>query len=207
MKLGLIGEKLGHSLSPEIHQKIFEKLGIDEEVAVFLVEDAVVDDEAVSLFRKFLEGFINGFRAAADDENSACASVVEALDDGAGGSAMAHDEDFLAFDIGRDLVERPRKSIIVSVVAVPFAVTDSNGIDGADGPGFGGYFIQEGHDVCLVRDGDIEAVHAFKEGFDGILQIHPGDRKQVVGAANAQFFKILGNYPSCISEEERKEQR
>ena len=28
MKLGLIGEKLGHSLSPEIHQKIFEKLGI-----------------------------------------------------------------------------------------------------------------------------------------------------------------------------------
>ena len=102
---------------------------------------------------------------------------------------MAHDEDFLAFDIGRDLVERPRKSIIVSVVAVPFAVTDSNGIDGADGPGFGGYFIQEGHDVCLVRDGDIEAVHAFKEGFDGILRIHPGDRKQVVGAANAQFSK------------------
>ena len=28
MKFGLIGEKLGHSLSPEIHQKIFEKLGI-----------------------------------------------------------------------------------------------------------------------------------------------------------------------------------
>ena len=28
MKLGLIGEKLGHSLSPEIHQKIFEKLCI-----------------------------------------------------------------------------------------------------------------------------------------------------------------------------------
>ena len=76
---------------------------------------------------------------------------------------MAHDEDFLAFDIGRDLVERPRKSIIVSVVAVPFAVMDSDGIDGADGPGFGGYFIQEGHDVCLVRDGDIEAVHAFKD--------------------------------------------
>lgn len=57
---------------------------------------------------------------------------------------MAHDEDFLAFDIGRDLVERPRKSIIVSVVAVPFAVMDSDGIDGADGPGFGDISSRKG---------------------------------------------------------------
>ena len=32
MKLGLIGEKLGHSLSPEIHQKIFEKLILDPKI-------------------------------------------------------------------------------------------------------------------------------------------------------------------------------
>ena len=28
MKLGLLGEVLGHSLSPVIHEKLFQKLGI-----------------------------------------------------------------------------------------------------------------------------------------------------------------------------------
>ena len=29
MKFGLLGAKLGHSLSPQIHQEVFRKLGID----------------------------------------------------------------------------------------------------------------------------------------------------------------------------------
>ena len=35
---GLLGEKLGHSLSPSIHKMIFEELGIDAGYNLFEVE-------------------------------------------------------------------------------------------------------------------------------------------------------------------------
>lgn len=38
-KYGLVGKKLGHSLSPEIHNYIFDKLGIEAEYSLYEIED------------------------------------------------------------------------------------------------------------------------------------------------------------------------
>lgn len=38
-KYGLVGKKLGHSLSPEIHNYIFDKLGVEAEYSLYEIED------------------------------------------------------------------------------------------------------------------------------------------------------------------------
>lgn len=38
-KYGLVGKKLGHSLSPDIHNYIFDKLGVEAEYSLYEIED------------------------------------------------------------------------------------------------------------------------------------------------------------------------
>ena len=38
-KYGLVGKKLGHSLSPVIHNYIFDKLGVGAEYSLYEIED------------------------------------------------------------------------------------------------------------------------------------------------------------------------
>lgn len=53
---GLIGEKLGHSFSPQIHREIFKKLGIDGEYMLFELKE----NELNNALREFRRQGING---------------------------------------------------------------------------------------------------------------------------------------------------
>lgn len=54
-KYGLVGKKLGHSLSPMIHNYIFKKMNIDAEYALYEIEDG---EEILKIMKeKGVEGF------------------------------------------------------------------------------------------------------------------------------------------------------
>ena len=53
MKFGLLGEKLGHSLSPQIHNLIFRKMGIAGEYDLFEVEKQNLGDALEQLPKKY----------------------------------------------------------------------------------------------------------------------------------------------------------
>ena len=53
MKFGLLGEKLGHSLSPQIHNLIFRKIGIEGEYDLLEVEKQNLEDMLEHLPEKY----------------------------------------------------------------------------------------------------------------------------------------------------------
>jgi shikimate dehydrogenase len=53
MKLALLGKKLGHSLSPQIHNLIFRKLGIEGQYDLLEVENSVLDATIEKLPEKY----------------------------------------------------------------------------------------------------------------------------------------------------------
>ena len=53
MKLGLLGAKLGHSLSPQIHQEVFRQLGIDATYELIEVPGNKLAEKVAELQRTY----------------------------------------------------------------------------------------------------------------------------------------------------------
>ena len=60
MKFGLLGARLGHSLSPQIHQEVFRQLGIEATYELIEVPTEKLADKVAGLYCSRGQGYRRG---------------------------------------------------------------------------------------------------------------------------------------------------
>ena len=112
--------------------------------------------------------------------------------DGGGGSAAAQEDDLLPLHLHAAAAEVLGVAAAVGVVAHEGAVLIDDGVDGLDGLGGGGQFIEVGDDGVFAGHGDVGAPHPQgADGLDGIPGFLLGDVEGQVGPVQSELLEAV----------------